>query len=223
MWSTTFQRFSTGRTPIFGALAIAVHDWACPKPGQSRMFDQELLERLTYAHPVGPLVVYAPLGVGLIWWAHAGGASFISIGAWYLAGLLAWSLLEYIIHRYSFHHDPRTRTQVAMVYLSHGVHHAYPDDSRRWVMPLLVTLPVGALLLSLVVLGLGPRALPGFAGFAHGYLTYDTLHYLIHRGPLPTSMGRFLRRHHLQHHYATPDRRFGVSSPLWDLIFRTVR
>jgi len=57
-----------------------------------------------------------------------------------LAGLFVWSLLEYGTHRGSFHHAPETEGQVAYGYLVHGVHHAYPDDSRRWVMPLIVTL-----------------------------------------------------------------------------------
>jgi len=30
-----------------------------------------------------------------------------------------------------------------------------------------------------------------------------------------------VRRHHMLHHAKTPDRRFGVSSPLWDLVFGT--
>jgi sterol desaturase/sphingolipid hydroxylase (fatty acid hydroxylase superfamily) len=32
-----------------------------------------------------------------------------------------------------------------------------------------------------------------------------------------------LRRHHLQHHFGVPHRKFGVTSPLWDVIFRTTR
>ena len=99
----------------------------------------------------------------------------------------------------------------------HGVHHAYPDDSRRWVMPLGVTVPI-AIVLYLLAGRLAPAA---FGGFLHGYLTYDLLHYFIHRGRLPTPLGRFLRQYHMTHHYATPDRHFGVSSPFWDVVFRT--
>jgi sterol desaturase/sphingolipid hydroxylase (fatty acid hydroxylase superfamily) len=38
---------------------------------------------------------------------------------------------------------------------------------------------------------------------------------------MPGRIGRFLRQHHMAHHYTKPDRNFGVSSPLWDLVFRT--
>jgi sterol desaturase/sphingolipid hydroxylase (fatty acid hydroxylase superfamily) len=47
------------------------------------------------------------------------------------------------------------------------------------------------------------------------------VHYYVHRGSVPGRIGRFLRKYHMTHHYAKPDRHFGVSSPLWDLVFRT--
>jgi sterol desaturase/sphingolipid hydroxylase (fatty acid hydroxylase superfamily) len=107
--------------------------------------------------------------------------------------------------------------QLAFGYLMHGVHHAYPDDSRRWVMPLSVTLPI---LVGLYIF-VGRFVPAAFGGFMHGYLTYDLIHYFIHRGPVPTRVGRFLRQYHMTHHYAMPERHFGVSSPLWDVVFRT--
>jgi len=224
MWSTTFQRFPAGKTPILGAITVAVSDWTRPRAGESRMFDQDLLERLSCAHPAGPIALYAPAGLALLWWAVArGGTSVVAAASWYLTGLLVWSFVEYVMHRHSFHHVPTTRVQVALAYLSHGVHHAYPDDPRRWVMPLIVTIPLGSTIFGLSYLVIGAASVPWFAGFMHGYLAYDVLHFAIHRGPLATPFGRFLRRHHLQHHYATTDRRFGVSSPLWDFVFRTAR
>ena len=31
----------------------------------------------------------------------------------------------------------------------------------------------------------------------------------------------WVRRHHMLHHAQTPDKRFGVSSPIWDYVFGT--
>jgi sterol desaturase/sphingolipid hydroxylase (fatty acid hydroxylase superfamily) len=185
------------------------------------MFDHEWLERLACGHPALPLALYTPFGLALIVLAWVRGAGVGSLAAWYIIGMAVWSVFEYGMHRFSFHHTPASRTGLAFGYMMHGVHHAYPDDSRRWVMPMIVTVPVGLTILAIFWLLLGTAGLPAFAGFAHGYLAYDTVHYAIHRGPLPTSVGRFLRRHHMQHHYATPEARFGVSSPLWDVFFRT--
>jgi sterol desaturase/sphingolipid hydroxylase (fatty acid hydroxylase superfamily) len=223
MWSTTFRRFSDGQVPVVGAITVAVHDWTRPLAGQSRLFQQDLLERVTLAHPGWPIAIYGPGGAALLWYTARVGSGPLAITGTYAAGLLIWTLVEYLMHRFSFHHAPRTRLEVAIAYLVHGVHHAYPDDSRRWVMPLVVTLPIIAALTAIAHAAGGAAALPLVAGFVHGYLAYDTLHHTIHRGTNRSRAVRWLRKHHMQHHYATPDKRFGVSSPLWDLIFRTSR
>lgn len=185
------------------------------------MFDSPLLERLSVVHPIVPTAVYLPVGVYLLWRSMAGSIGVGGSVVLYVAGLVVWSLLEYVAHRGSFHHEPQSRGQLAFAYLVHGVHHAYPDDSRRWMMPLTVTIPITALIYLGARLALGEYAAGAFAGFIHGYLTYDLLHYFIHRGRMPGRVGRFLRQHHMAHHYAKPEKNFGVSSPLWDVVFRT--
>jgi sterol desaturase/sphingolipid hydroxylase (fatty acid hydroxylase superfamily) len=223
MWSTTFRRFADGQVPVVSGITVAVHDWARPRAGESRMFEQELLERATLAHPVWPVALYGPGAAALVWYAGGAGVPWRALAGGYAAGVLIWSLVEYLLHRFSFHHVPSTRLEVALGYLVHGVHHAYPDDSRRWVMPVVVTVPIAtALILFARMIG-GAPALPIVAGFLHGYVVYDMLHHTIHRGTNRTRIIRWLRKHHMQHHYATPDQRFGVSSPLWDVIFRTSR
>lgn len=219
-WASTFTRFHPGRVPLVGRVGLLVADWSRPQKGVAPMFDVPLLERLSVVHPLAPTVVYLPAGLYFAWQSAVGLGAPAAVGL-YLAGLLAWSLLEYVTHRGSFHHEPSSDGQLAFVYLVHGVHHAYPDDSRRWMMPLVVTIPLSAAFFLAFTIVLGPYAGGTFAGFIHGYLAYDLIHYFVHRGRLPTRAGRFLRRYHMAHHYALPDRHFGVSSPLWDLIFRT--
>ena len=220
-WISTFTRFRPGRIPLIGPIVVLVADWSRPQPGHGPMFDRGLLERLSCAHPRWLVALYGSLSLVLLWQGWAAGLSTSSMALRYLGGLLVWTLVEYIAHRVSFHHPPTTTRQVAYGYLVHGVHHAYPDDSRRWVMPLTVTIPIAAALVALVWLSAGATGFPALAGFLHGYLTYDLLHYFIHRGRMPTRLGRYLRQYHMQHHYAAPDRHFGVSSPLWDVVFRT--
>ena len=58
-------------------------------------------------------------------------------------------------------------------------------------------------------------------GFTVGYLTYDLTHYATHHFPMRSGIGRYLKRYHMMHHYKTPDQRFGVSSPLWDIVYGT--
>jgi sterol desaturase/sphingolipid hydroxylase (fatty acid hydroxylase superfamily) len=223
VWSNTFDRFPTGTFPIVGPIALDVHDWGHPQDGRPRMFGYSFLEWFTCAHPRSLIAAYLPGGLLLLGLGVRAGVSLAATLGWYLVGLAIWSFLEYVIHRFSFHLTPHNRLQVVFGYLIHGVHHAYPEDSRRWVMPLVVTMPVGAAILGLLWLGLGAPALTAFAGVMHGYLAYDTLHYSIHARPMRSRLGIYLRKHHLQHHYATPERNFGVSTPFWDFVFRTTR
>ena len=223
VWSTTFRRFSAGRFTIVGPIGVSVHDWSRPRQGQPRLFDQDLLEWFTCAHPAFILAFYVPASLAFLWLGHQAGVAALAMLGWWAIGLFCWSFLEYAIHRFSFHMTPRVRPQVIVGYLMHGVHHSHPDDSRRWVMPLVVTVPIAALIyLSLRALA-GANASPMFAGVLHGYMVYDSLHFAIHRGPVPTRLGAYLRAYHFQHHYGVPERQFGVSSPLWDWIFRTTR
>ena len=186
------------------------------------MFERPpLLERFSVAHPAVPFVVYFPVGIYCAWRVAGLGFSAAAVAGTYLAGLFIWTLTEYVVHRASFHHEPVTEGQVAYTYLVHGVHHAYPDDSRRWVMPLIITAPLSALFLLAFRILFGVAGEAVFAGFIHGYLAYDMIHYFVHRGRMPTRLGRFLRQYHLAHHYTKPDANYGVSSPLWDVVFRT--
>jgi hypothetical protein len=49
--------------------------------------------------------------------------------------------IEYIIHRWAFHYEPKTEWGKSTL-LVHGIHHDYPKDATRLVMPLLVSVPL---------------------------------------------------------------------------------
>ena len=221
-WSTTFSRFRSGSLPLAGPIVVRVADWTKPQSGRAPVFDRPaILERFSMAHPAVPFAVFFPVGVLASWRGWADGFTIAEVISAYLLGLVIWTATEYAFHRVSFHHEPQTESQVAYMYMLHGCHHAYPDDARRWVMPLAVSIPLSSAIYLVVRLVSGPAGNPIFGGFIHGYLLYDLLHYFIHRGHLPTRLGRFLRQYHLAHHYAKPDRHYGVTSPLWDVVFRT--
>jgi sterol desaturase/sphingolipid hydroxylase (fatty acid hydroxylase superfamily) len=222
-WSTAFEQFEPGRFPIVGPVGLGVHDWAQPKPGEPRMFEQGFLEWFTRAHPATLAGIYIPAAAMFLWRAFAIGLPLVEVGAAFVAGVFAWSLLEYLFHRFSFHFAPRTRIGVVFAYLIHGVHHAFPEDRRRWVMPPIVTVPVTIALVLICHPALRSYTWPVGAGVMLAYLWYDLLHYAIHRGPMRWSVLNALRKHHLQHHYATPERRYGVSTTLWDHVFGTLR
>ena len=186
------------------------------------MFENELLERFSRIHPATVFVVWIPIIVGLLyrgWARHELGLG--SMAGLFAAGLLLWTLCEYVLHRWVFHwmeDSPRGRR---IHFLLHGVHHDFPNDKDRLVMPLGFSIPLGAIFFGIFYVTCGSAAAePLFAGLALGYLTYDGTHYAVHHFKQTTRLGRFVKRHHMRHHHMDHDGGFGVSSPLWDFIFR---
>jgi sterol desaturase/sphingolipid hydroxylase (fatty acid hydroxylase superfamily) len=189
-----------------------------------RMFENELLERFSRIHPATPFIAWVPVTLFFLVRSvlrHDVGVP--RVAGLFLAGIGAWTFAEYILHRYVFHWTNETAWGKRVHFLLHGVHHDYPSDKDRLVMPLLTSVPLSVIFYSLFTLALGTGCgEPFFAGFVVGYLFYDGTHYYVHHFVPTTRWGKFLRRHHLTHHFADHDGGFGVSSPLWDLVFRTM-
>jgi sterol desaturase/sphingolipid hydroxylase (fatty acid hydroxylase superfamily) len=105
----------------------------------------------------------------------------------------------------------------------HGVHHKWPRDRYRLVMPPAVSIALYWLFLGLWTVVLGDVAYVFHAGFVTGYMFYDLMHYYMHHGHPQSEWVKRLRRHHLVHHSPNlaNERKFGVSCTLWDHVFGT--
>ena len=194
------------------------------KDESARIFESDFLELFTHVHWSVPIILYLPLVIALIAVTAANPALTGSEGvAYFVAGVFIWTLAEYLLHRFVFHYEPTSDLGKRIHFLTHGVHHDYPNDSKRLVMPPSVSIPLATLFYFFFLLLVGPDAVsPFFAGFILGYIFYDEIHYATHHAPMKGKVGQFLKHHHVRHHYQEPDRRFGVSSPLWDHIFGTI-
>ncbi len=201
-----------------------------PDPVPIRLFKSDFMEFFTHISPVTVVVMWLPLVVVLLAYAvlHAPGSTFPAfILAGFVIGLFLWTFAEYTLHRFLFHHKPTSPLQERIFFLFHGIHHAQPQVKTRLVMPLPVSIPMAALFFGLfyVVLGrwLGaPQwVAPLMAGFLTGYLAYDLIHYATHHLPMRSGYAKYIKRYHMQHHYKDPNTRYGVSSPVWDWVFRT--
>lgn len=137
----------------------------------------------------------------------ARGSAFIFAG---LAAVVLWTFAEYWIHRVLFHHVFRR---------AHNLHHKRPkgfDAAPTWLTALLhLALLTGLPLLFGSAVGLGL-----FIGLEVGYYSYIVVHDKIHHGGKLT--GRWLRRARLHGlHHGGAEANFGVTSHLWDHVFRT--
>jgi sterol desaturase/sphingolipid hydroxylase (fatty acid hydroxylase superfamily) len=148
----------------------------------------------------------------------------IGITMLFLAGMLGWTFAEYWLHRWVFHLSPsNNRVLRAVQFALHGYHHEFPDDPRRLVAPPILAVPIGGFLALVVIVCFAGNWPPILAGTFFGYLCYDWMHYYAHHGRPRFAAGKFMRRFHLEHHYKSADIQFGLSSPLWDLVFSTYR
>jgi len=198
-----------------------------PQHGSPRMFRVDWIEKyLSRVKPWHVLVAWVPVIGYLVYRGMR--VPDVSVGTFLgalLGGLVFWTLLEYVLHRWVFHFVPSPNSELAqdVHFLIHGVHHDWPHDADRLVMP-----PVMSIFLALVIgypiyLVVGPPLFdPFFAGLVAGYIWYDMTHYAVHHVKPRTELGAKLRKHHYLHHFKQPGARYGVSTPFWDVIFRTL-
>jgi sterol desaturase/sphingolipid hydroxylase (fatty acid hydroxylase superfamily) len=188
-----------------------------------RMFKNDFLEKLSHIHYSVPLFIFLPVigyfGYKSIFIYHL---SILSIVGYFMLGLFIWTLTEYVLHRFVFHWLPPGKIGARLHFIFHGVHHDYPSDSKRLVMVPTVSIPLSALFFFLFKLAIGPVLVaPFFMGFLAGYLFYDMVHYAIHHYNFKSKFWLNLKHHHMLHHYKDMDHGYGVSSKIWDYIFRS--
>ena len=187
------------------------------------LFESRFLDFFSRIHPIVPAGVFVPVIAVCVWLGVERGLGGVETALLVLGGLVIWTPTEYWLHRLVFHWQPKFRGGDRLHFIIHGVHHDHPNDAMRLVMPPAASIPLAALFFGLFVLIFGsPHALPLFAGFIAGYLVYDYTHYHLHHHTPRTDLGRKLREQHMRHHFQDHHYGFGVSSPLWDVVFRTL-
>lgn len=186
-----------------------------------RLFKNPILEYFSHIHPITPVVVFVPFALIFLY------LSLTTVGILntiflFIVGVLLWTIFEYSFHRWAFHYHPKSVTGKKIHFLVHGIHHDYPRDRTRLVMPLLVSVPLALLFYFIFQSVFGVFHNAAFAGFILGYVAYDSIHYATHHMPMKGKIGKYLKEYHLRHHYNDEHTAYGVSNPLWDYVFSTV-
>lgn len=133
----------------------------------------------------------------------------------YGAGLIAWTLFEYLLHRVLFHHAP-------LLAPIHDRHHKSPNDfigTPAWVSVLVGLVAIAAPAWATLGFGLGTAAT---AGLVTGYLWYVFVHYATHHWQ--PRRGTYIYRarlRHARHHHLPDSGNFGVTTAFWDYVFGT--
>lgn len=193
------------------------------KDESTRMFKSNFMEFFSKVHPAVPVIIFFPVILYLLDYSLF--SIFMSVYhviSLLVLGLFIWTITEYLLHRFVFHFPPRGKITSRIHFIFHGVHHDYPRDSRRLVMPPAVSIPLALSFYICFQFILGRiYSIPFFAGFLSGYLFYDITHYAIHHFNIQNGFFLFLKKHHMLHHYMDSTKGFGVSLPIWDIIYKT--
>jgi sterol desaturase/sphingolipid hydroxylase (fatty acid hydroxylase superfamily) len=189
----------------------------------TRMFKSDLLEALSKVHYTVPLFIFVPVVCFFSYKAiFAGGIPLIYFLAFFCEGVFIWTFTEYLMHRFVFHFKPRGKWMERIHFIFHGVHHAYPNDEKRLVMPPSVSIPLATGFYFLFSVFAGEFTVAAvFSGFIAGYLFYDLTHYALHHANFNSAFWKKLKKHHMLHHYSQPEKGYGVSSDFWDKVFRS--
>jgi len=198
-------------------------DFRIDNRGTGKLFDNRLLERLTRTHFAVPVTLYYFVGFGCLLYS-AFLPSIDILNDWWLfpTGLFSFTLLEYLIHRFVFHFHAKSEFEEKVQYYMHGIHHEFPRDKDRLVMPPVMSVAIAIVFWGVFRATLGVQGWLFFGGFISGYSTYLVIHYALHAMRPPGNFLRFLWKHHSRHHYSEKGAAYAVSMPLWDYLFGTM-
>jgi 4-hydroxysphinganine ceramide fatty acyl 2-hydroxylase len=191
--------------------------------GTATIFENPVLERFTRTHIAVPVTIFTLISIGLLIYGFTYG--FINVASaigLFMVGLILWTLMEYMAHRYVFHMETDTPLKAELQYKFHGAHHHYPKDKDRLAMPPIISLLVASFLFFVFKLLFGTLVFGLLAGLLFGYAMYLLVHYVVHAYAPPPNFLKILWVNHSIHHYKDQDRAFGVSSPLWDWLLGTL-
>ncbi len=192
-------------------------------PQSTRMFKAGWMEALSKVHFSVPLVIYIPVIGFFIYKSILAGVQPLALAGYFFLGLFLWTIAEYILHRWVFHYIPKSQWGLRLHFIFHGVHHDYPRDALRLVMPPSASIPLAFGFYFLFTLFFHDKAnlYAFFPGFVLGYLIYDMMHYAMHHANFKSGWFKKIKQHHMLHHYDNMDKGYGVSSILWDKIFHS--
>jgi len=130
-----------------------------------------------------------------------------------LLGLFLFSFIEYSFHRWLFHGSAQIMAQ------GHRAHHENPlgYDSLPFFLPALILLALTGVLVLLMPV---KYAFLLTGAITLSYVIYGLWHFTIHHHLFHNVFARNWAANHHIHHYHV-DTNFGVTTPLWDIVFGT--
>lgn len=138
--------------------------------------------------------------------------------ALFTLGFLSWSFAEYILHRYLGH-----ETNLSRIFKrEHFAHHKNNTSFASILIKFSTSVGVITTMTLVLYFFIGLKfSLITSLGFTIGYLYYEIVHRYIHEKP--KLIPDFLIKHHMSHHKLYPLANYGVTTRIWDRVFKTYK
>jgi sterol desaturase/sphingolipid hydroxylase (fatty acid hydroxylase superfamily) len=133
-------------------------------------------------------------------------------------GWVAWTLIEYSMHRWSMHGNAKNKSRQKDSF-NHHHHHTHPDN--MIFNHLHRSISLVTLFLCVFTLFAGPVWLCYPAGLVFGFTLYMLVHWFLHQR-MSIQAFPMLVKHHIWHHCKYPNKCFGVTSMFWDRLFKSL-
>src|SRR4029450_13601605 len=148
--------------------------------------------------------------------------------AYFAAGIVVWTLIEYAVHRFVLHgrfpdgRNPYRRFTHRHLDPLHWEHHARPWDGNHINGTLKDTLAVMIVFAAVGFLFPLPTGPMLVAGIVAGYVAEQWVHHSVHFYRFNNRYFQYIRRHHLYHHSPKGmEVAFGLSNGFWDIVWDT--
>lgn len=191
--------------------------------GTAQLFESSKFELLTRTWIGIPIIMHSIIIIAFSYFALQEIVLW-KAAAVFLGGAVFWTFTEYWIHRYIYHVDTKKKWLLKVQHMGHGIHHQYPKDNTRFAMPPVPALIIVTIFFGIFWLIMGTYAFAFLPGFLFGYLSYVSLHYAQHayKAPKWGPLNKLWKWHSLHHYKYPEDKAFGVTTRLWDFVFRSM-
>jgi sterol desaturase/sphingolipid hydroxylase (fatty acid hydroxylase superfamily) len=188
------------------------------------MFENPFLDFFSRVHVAVIPVIFIPfIGYFIYKALFMLNVSALNFAGFFFIGIIIWTFFEYWFHRLVFHYKPSSDMGKRFIFMAHGIHHDYPNDSMRLVMPPVVSLGLAFIVywVLFAIIRDVPVTTSVYAGFVFGYFVYDLTHYATHYSNYKGKWFQKIKKSHMLHHYQNGDKGYGLSNVFWDYVFGT--
>lgn len=148
--------------------------------------------------------------------------------SWFVAGVLLWTPLEYLAHRYVLHgnfapsRNPLRQLLHRLFDETHVEHHRKPWAAKHLSGSLKDTVPIVLVWNALAFLAPWYSVPLLVAGLVQAYVMEEWVHYAVHFEDFGGPYWSYIRRHHMYHHSKIGSEvAYGLTNGVWDVVWDT--